>query len=226
MQRDHLTTNYRSHPSIINVCNNWMTSFDWSDAEGTVFRTAKTIRTIPRKETTSEDAPYPAVLSISSVSVVHEAEQFAELVCWLKQQGTIDDYTEVALLLHSVKPWMSKPYIDALKENEIPTYCPGAAARSLTIWRFRLLVGCLARILGYKPGVSDAISDENDYLSYISDCRKQLANHCQKFSVLEQQLHVMEEEYWRLPRIQHKTRSSAWRLFLSFAVYRTICFIS
>ncbi len=210
----HLTTNYRSHPSIINVCNDWMNSFDWSHMEGANFRTAKTIRTIPGNIYDK----YPAILSISSVSVINEAEQFAEWVCWLKQQGTIGDYSEVALLLHSVRPWMSKPYIDALKEKEIPAYCPRARTffQDLEIC---LLVGCLARILGYKPGMHGATSDETDYLSYISDCRRVLVDHCRKFSVLEQQLHTMEEEIQALTA--HPEQDDKQRLGDYF--YRLLC---
>src|SRR6266849_5271263 len=42
-QAVHLITNYRSHPGIINVCNRWITSIDWSNPGGTSFRTEKTI---------------------------------------------------------------------------------------------------------------------------------------------------------------------------------------
>ena len=39
-----LTTNYRSHPKIIETCNAWMSRTDWHNPHGTAFRTEKMIQ--------------------------------------------------------------------------------------------------------------------------------------------------------------------------------------
>jgi DNA helicase-2/ATP-dependent DNA helicase PcrA len=184
-----LTINYRSHPSIIDVCNDWIRSTDWSHANGTAFRSEKEIRIVPENKFDE----YPAVLRISSVSVDEEAKQFAELVHWLKEQGTIRHYNEVTLLLHSVRPWMSGPYIKALAEKGITAYCPRARAFFGEL-EICLLIGSFARILGYVPGMRGATPEETAYIEYIAYSRKVLAENCRKFFLLERQLQMMETE--------------------------------
>ena len=55
-----LTTNYRSHRSIVERYDRWMASADWSGREGGSFRYDKTIAADPEREYPD----YPAVLSI------------------------------------------------------------------------------------------------------------------------------------------------------------------
>ncbi len=83
----HLTTNYRSHPGIIDTYNRWMTSIDWSnpDAKGNPFRTQKTIRPVPNKKY----APYQAVLSIIDNDANNEAEQFADIISTLQKLSSL-----------------------------------------------------------------------------------------------------------------------------------------
>lgn len=184
-----LTINYRSYPPIINVCNQWMTSFDWSNPGGPSLRTEKTIRTVPGKQYPD----CPSVLTIQDVDIHGEAEQFAELVYSLKQQERISDYSHVALLLHSVRPHISKAYIDALAKKEIPAYCP----RARTYFdqeEISLLVGCFARILQYQAGKQSLVVEDSYFLPYLRDCKALLAKQCQLFPVLEEELQAIEQE--------------------------------
>jgi DNA helicase-2/ATP-dependent DNA helicase PcrA len=183
-----LTTNYRSHPKIIQVYNEWMSSFDWPIVNDKPIRTEKNIGVPPGKHSNTL-----SVLSIQSPDDIGEARQFADLVLWLKEREVIKDFSEVALLLHSAKHRTSKTFIEALDEQEIPYYCP----RARTFFRapeIGLLVGCFARILGYEEEDQAALFDETSYPAYIADCQKLLAERCRKLSMLEQCLLTMEQE--------------------------------
>ena len=184
----YLTTNYRSHPKIIGVCKQWMSSFDWSYAEDISFRAEKTIDPAPG---TYND--YPSIVGIQAADVAGEARQFADLVLWLKEREVISDYNEVALLLHSVRPKMSKAFIDALDEKGIPSYCPRARTFFLA-QEISLMIACFARILCYEEDDQAALFDATSYAAYIADCQRQLAMHCRNFSALELCLLSMEQE--------------------------------
>jgi len=120
-----LTTNYRSHRRIIGAYDTWMSSANWSDDTGALrFRFQKSIQ--PHEPETHPE--YPAVFSIWTQSRADEAERFAHLVEFLKKQNVIDDYAQVALLLHSVQSQHSGRYIEALQRVGIPAFCPRARA--------------------------------------------------------------------------------------------------
>lgn len=119
-----LSTNYRSHELIIAAYDRFMAAADWSNSDGEPFRFDKTI--VPPDDATFAD--YPAVFGIWGESKAAEAERFASLVEFLKESGVIQDYNQVALLLHSVMSDHSGPYIDALASKGIPAFCPRARA--------------------------------------------------------------------------------------------------
>ena len=139
-----LTTNYRSHEKIVSAYDQWMATADWSNPKGAPFRFDKTI--LPNPDQPFPD--YPAVFSIWGVSARDEAQRFADMVFYLKEQGVIADYNQVALLLHSVRIEHSGPYLQALEARGIPAYCP----RARTYFdndEVRLMVGCFAILFGY-----------------------------------------------------------------------------
>ncbi len=188
-QAVHLITNYRSHPGIINVCNRWITSIDWSNPGGTSFRTEKTIR--PDFEGNHQQ--YPSVLSIGDVDVVAEADQFAEIVLSLKEQQRISDYSQVALLLYSVRSGISDVFIEALKSKGIPAFCP----RARTYFdqeEIRLMMGCLARIVGYQETKQDGLVEHSGLPEYLRNCHRLLTEQCHLFPALEKKLQEIESE--------------------------------
>lgn len=167
-----LTTNYRSHPAIVERYDRWMAAADWSNPdatslfqwtgtdwsprsesdwynpEGGSFRFDKTITVDPE----SEHPDYPAVVSIWGADVRDEAERFADLVRFLKSNGVIEDYNQVALLLHSVREEHSGHYLDALSTKGIPAFCPRARG-FFKIPAIRHLVACYAILFGwYEDG--------------------------------------------------------------------------
>ncbi len=182
-----LMTNYRSHQTIIEKCNTWITSIDWSNPQGLPFRTEKSACSSHAKH-----ADYPAVCTMTLASMYDEAEQFAELVLSLKQQGKIRDYSQVALLLHSVKPGFSAPYVHALEKREIPSFCP----RAMSYFdhdEVRLMLACFARILDFEKEPAE-INEDDSFPSYLDKCREQLKKALLSHVHLQSILFHMREE--------------------------------
>lgn len=139
-----LTRNYRSHEKIVRAYDKWMASADWSGPAGRPFRYDKIIE----PDSDSEHPDYPAVFCIWGKGATDEARRFADLVAYLKESGVIQDYSQVALLLHSVRQDHSGPYLAALEARNIPAFCPRARAY-FENEEVRLMVACYAVIFGY-----------------------------------------------------------------------------
>jgi DNA helicase-2/ATP-dependent DNA helicase PcrA len=167
-----LTTNYRSHHRIVEACDRWMASNDWSNRSGPPFRHDKTIRPDPD----GGHPDYPAVFAIWGRNARDEADRFATLVAFLKERGIIADYNQVALLLHSVRLEHSEPYIDALQARGIPAFCPRARA-FFDNDEVRLIVGCLAVLFGYHGASRGEIRGRalTALAAYVDDCIVDLA---------------------------------------------------
>ena len=148
-----LTTNYRSHKDITQRYDRWMASADWSNSTGIPFRYDKTID--PDPEAVYPD--YPAVFAIWGSSRVDEAHRFANLVEYLKQNDVISDYSQVALLLHSVRQEHSDPYLQALEDRGIPAFCPRARA-FFDNAEVRDMVACLAIVFGWYGSGRGSVS--------------------------------------------------------------------
>lgn len=166
-----LTTNYRSHRKIIERYDRWMRSIDWSNPKGRPFRHEKTIEPDPD----GEHPNYPAVFAIWGRSAKDEAERFADLVAWLRENGVIEDYSQVALLLHSVRQEHSGPYLEALESRGIPASCP--RARTYFANReVRDMVACFAVIFGWHgEGRGNAAGAVADLAKYVDKAIVDLA---------------------------------------------------
>ncbi|MBN1140489.1 MAG: ATP-dependent helicase [Deltaproteobacteria bacterium] len=139
-----LTLNYRSHRDIIERYDRWMASVDWSNPNGTAFRYDKTIQPAPD----GEHPEYPGVISIWGRDHRDEAQRFANLAAFLKKEGVVEDYSQIALLLHSVRENHSRAYLSALEERGIPAFCPRARAY-FDNPEIGLMTACFALILGW-----------------------------------------------------------------------------
>ena len=120
-----LNVNHRSHATIIRAFTDWMRSADWSnpDPEGRPFRYDKTVT-----PAVSEGDDYPAIIRIDGNGPVDEADQLIRLLRFLKRNRVITDYSQVALLLHSVREEVAGRYLDALDDADIPAGIPRAGA--------------------------------------------------------------------------------------------------
>jgi DNA helicase-2/ATP-dependent DNA helicase PcrA len=140
-----------------------MAAADWSNRGGTSFRYDKTIQA----DAASTHPDYPAVFAIWGRDQRDEAARFADLVATLKADGVISDYSQVALLLHSVRDDHSGSYLEALDAKGIPAYCPRARGY-FEIPEVRDLVACFAVILGWhgagRGQVAGAVAELADYV--------------------------------------------------------------
>ncbi|MBP9888279.1 MAG: ATP-dependent helicase [Leptospiraceae bacterium] len=160
----YLTTNYRSHENIVYAYDTWMDSPIWTEKTGKQYRFDKTIEPDPK----TEHKKYPAVFSIWGKNEKDEAARFANLVHFLKANGTIKDYNQVALLLRSVKYNHSGRYIEALEAKGIPAFCP----RARTYFEneeIQIMVGCFAILLGYYGEARGNVSGRTfkEFIEYI-----------------------------------------------------------
>ena len=165
-----LTTNYRSHRAIVERYDRWMASADWSNPHGASFRYDKTIQA----DADAAHPEYPAVIAIWGRDGRDEATRFADLIAFLKTNGVIADYSQVALLLHSVREEHSAPYVGALDAKGIPAFCPRARAY-FEIPEVRDLVGCLAVIFGWHGNGRGQVAGAVAQLAgYVDDAIVQL----------------------------------------------------
>lgn len=88
-----LEVNYRSHRQIVDSFSRYMEAHDWSSPDTTPFRYTKSIR--PNEPQLHPE--YPSVLSIWGEDADDEAERFADLVLFLKENNVIQDYSQAAL---------------------------------------------------------------------------------------------------------------------------------
>lgn len=140
-----LMINYRSHKAIMKAYNKFMASCDWSDPTSEFhFRYDKEIVPDPN----GNFPEYPAVFSIWGESRKDEASRFADMVQFLKNNRVVEDYSQVALLLHSVRLDHSGNYLDALETRAIPAFCPRARGY-FENEEVRYMVACFAILLGH-----------------------------------------------------------------------------
>ena len=158
-----LTTNYRSHRAVVERYDRWMASADWSNPNGVSFRYDKMIEA-DRK---GKHPEYPSVISIWGNDRRDEAGRFADFVEFLKRSDVIEDYNQVALLLHSVREEHSGPYLASLQAKGIPAFCPRARGFFETP-EIRYLVACYAVLFGWhgeeRGPVGGAVASLADYV--------------------------------------------------------------
>lgn len=171
-----LTTNYRSHREIVARYDRWMSSIDWSNPKGAPFRFDKTIQPDPH----GHHPAYPAVFCVWGRDAKDEAARLADLVKFLKDNSVIEDYSQVALLLHSVRQDHSGPYLDALRRLGIAAYCPRARAY-FDNPEIRYLIACFAVIFGWHgAGRGEVAGVVADLARYVDGAIVEVA---QRFGV-------------------------------------------
>lgn len=189
-----LMGNYRCHEKIIASCNHWMETFDWTNSQGIALRTEKATTPINNKMYPE----YQAVATLTGNDVDDEAEQVAELLYSLKKEQRISDYSQVALLLRSVRSHYSEAFMKAFKKRNIPYHCARRRA-FFEEYEVCLMVGCITRILHFhRKKRSPEISH---FLDYVSDCRDLLAVECQKRPLLERELQTIEKTLYSTEEI-------------------------
>ncbi|MFB3887107.1 MAG: ATP-dependent DNA helicase [Thermodesulfobacteriota bacterium] len=169
----NLSINYRSHPQIIRAYNKFMSSWDWKDHSGeNLYRYKKVISPDPD----GTFAEYPSVFAIWGENREDEARRFADVVHFLKKHKVIEDESQIALLLHSVRSEHSGPYLEALAARGISAFCPRARAY-FENEEIQFMVGCFAVLLEYYGDLRGEISGRNlqELAAYVDECLQTLA---------------------------------------------------
>jgi DNA helicase-2/ATP-dependent DNA helicase PcrA len=138
-----LDLNYRSEPRIVKIYSDFIKSHDWTNPKGPAFRFDKKLEPVDL-----EESDYPSVVRIHGASRAEEASQIASLVKYLKRTGAIEDYSQVALLLHSVKSEYSDPYATAFRQEGINVFCP-RAKRFFENEEIRFAIASIAYVLDW-----------------------------------------------------------------------------
>ena len=162
-----LTANYRSHKYIVEAYNKYMESWDWGYPEAEArYRFEKRIEPEPGKNFRD----YPAVFSIWGENKKDEAMRCADMIKFLKENHIIEDESQVALLLHSVKQDHSIHYLEALKEQGIKTFCP-RARKYFENYEIQYMIASFAILLGYYGEGRGQIKGRslNELATYIDE---------------------------------------------------------
>ena len=188
-QQIKLTTNYRSHPDIIEFYNEWMDNRNWT-VEDKTFRYQKEI--VPNDE--ADFTEMPTVLKVSGDPISENwHEEVLAFLFHLKDSGTLADWNQVAFLFWSVRNPKVVALAEALEAGGIPVYSP----RSNMFFdrqEIRLMIGALIflfpqfpQVREWKKGVKLDIWDyyDNDcFAEFTAELRKTenepLLEWCQK----------------------------------------------
>ncbi|RLB35810.1 MAG: hypothetical protein DRH12_16380 [Deltaproteobacteria bacterium] len=192
-----LSVNYRSHKDIIEGYDKFMRSWDWTDSQGErKFRFDKKIK--PDPEQSFSD--YPSLFSIWGENREDEARRFADLVAFLKQSKVIEDESQVALLLHSVRQEHSGPYLRALADRGIPAFCPRARAY-FDNEEIRYMVTCYAILLGYYGEGRGELAGHSlrDLAIYVDQCLVELGR---KYSDPHPLARLLQKFAWEIANLK------------------------
>ena len=132
-----LSTNYRSHPDIIDFYNRWMADGTW-DVDSQTFRYAKTIA--PPK-----DQVFPDLQTVVRISAPVGEDWMAEVHAFLlrlQASGQLEDWNQVAFLFRSVKNTNVVALAQYLEKQGIPIYSP-RSNQFFDREEIRLMIGAL-----------------------------------------------------------------------------------
>lgn len=158
-----LSTNYRSHPDIIQRYDAWMGGHFW-DHQGAVFRLEKTIE--PRRDKTFPETATAVRVSAHSPQAWHN--EVLDFIKTLREKGGLSDLNQIAFLFRSVKNDKAVALADFLENSGIPVYSP----RSNMFFdreEIRLMIGALiflfpqyASLRKWHPDIDLSIWDYYD----------------------------------------------------------------
>ena len=180
----HLTTNYRSSSDIVDASTRWIQA-----AAATGSRYAKDVHPTP-----TDEHHYPSVVRIQAADHENEAWQVAGAVADLKRSGTVAQYSQVALLLHSVKSHVVGPYVDAMRGRDIPVVVHGER-RFFQYCEVRDMVACFAHVMGWD---SFGTTGDPEVDRYIGEAVSTLLPQTPLDSVLSRALTRWKRELWGL----------------------------
>jgi len=173
-QQVRLTTNYRSHPDIIELYNRWMREQDWRYGDRS-FRYPKRIEARPESFPT-----VPATATVTASPDRWHQEVLAFLHA-LRDRGDLTDWNQVAFLFRSVKNPKVKALAEFLEAKGVPVYAPRADG-FFDREEVRLVLGALMFLFPQFPHIrkwkDDAHLDIWDY--YDERCVRAFTSELRK----------------------------------------------
>ena len=180
-QQVKLTTNYRSHPDIIEFYNEWMDASNTPDfpgwiADGKAFRYEKEI--VPNPE--NEFVEMPTVMKVSGDEVSENwHEEVLAFLYRLRNSSALTDWNQVAFLFRSVKNAKVVALAEALEAGGISVYSP-RSNQFFDRREIRLMIGALISLFPqfrevpeWKGGVQFKI-----WKDYCNDCYQEFSDEC------------------------------------------------
>ena len=170
-KRITLSTNFRSHPEIVNFYNKWMDQLDWAKG-GKVFRFLKTIQ--PQDK---EFIDNPSVVKVSSDGeAIDWYKEIYEFIVTLKEEDVLKDYNQIAFLCKSVKNEKSIDLANYLESKDINIFSPRSAL-FFERHEIQLIIGAFIFIF---PDIFDTLRwNQNAHLDiwqYYEDCLRSFAD--------------------------------------------------
>ena len=119
-----LDTNYRSHPRIVRACNRLIAHNQRHDGDARALGAAYVM--FPYAPDTRAD--YTAAVTVFGWDVGDEMAELIDVVKFLHSHDIVSDYSDIALLLHSVKQRVSGSYVKAFTRAGIPVHRSNSSA--------------------------------------------------------------------------------------------------
>ncbi|ADQ14485.1 ATP-dependent DNA helicase [Halanaerobium hydrogeniformans] len=160
-EKVNLTINYRSHQQIIDIYNRFMKSLKWGNA-----RFNKKIKPCRQNRMPF----YNSVFKINEFDKSKQAKKVADFIEDLKTREVINDYSEVAILIDSVKGKYSDSFINALADKGIRSNCP-RAKNYFQYEEIRYLLAAFVYIFEFDE---KAVSYANDWRLYLEEIKFEL----------------------------------------------------
>ncbi|MEY9424935.1 superfamily I DNA/RNA helicase [Bradyrhizobium ottawaense] len=175
----YLTDNYRSHPAIVEFYNEWMQLTDWHSnpsldgAAPKSYRFRKTIKSV-----SDDNADRPAVFKVSGADGQGDwANQVAAFLHSRRNDGTIKDWNQVALLFRSVTNDKVVEFSRTLERQGIPIYAP----RSNMFFEreeIRFMIGALLFLFPQYGSIRKVREDQQlGVWAYYDACLKDFIVH-------------------------------------------------
>lgn len=179
----YLTTNYRSHPGIIDFYNNYMRSQEWT-IDGKQFRFDKSI------EACSREFPDTASVVRLSIESEYDEDYYQEVLRFitaLQSSGKLTDLNQITFLYRSVKSSEATGLMQFLEANGINVFSP-RSDMFFSRPEIRLLIGALLSI--FPQVIDDGVdvrADEahvyvrsNEFYSLLAEMQNEFMQEVQE----------------------------------------------
>ena len=205
-----LFTNYRSHPEIVDWCDDYIQSLEVMTQVGARTPNKPTLSPDQHWNRTSQGAlleGYPPVSYLADETENDVANHFAELVRGLLDNGIVNDPSQCVLLLNSTQAWSAGPYQEALEQRGIPVYNPRART-FLEQPEIQTALGVVATILDPNQAVLAGVRTQgirNTINNWIQAYAQQAASNSDLLNYVSQAINRINQ----IPANQTVTQSSS-----------------